>query len=266
MIQKWLLTAMAYRLHVILLAFTILLVWFGYVTPDTLMISAAFALGMGGVYLCNKYTDFREDAVNVKSLPVAHSKALLWISLACLLLPLIILHSSPSLTVLYIAGPVLVSFLYNFPFKNFRLKKILLVKNISSAVVWASLPAMVPTLYAGQSITHDTFNIFVMYFAIVLSIEIFWDIRDVQGDLEQGIKTLPNQYGLRIAQIVCLVLVGAVFVRDFFYFDLPMVFSLAYCGHLLLIAFVKPTSGPLYFQSVLLIWLAANIACLAGWR
>jgi 4-hydroxybenzoate polyprenyltransferase len=92
------------------------------------------------------------------------------------------------------------SFAYSLPvlpFKNKqRLKDIGWLKIVILALVWTSVSAALPILYWGKSLFDYPYEIllrFVFLFILCLA----FDIRDMQVDLEAGIYTLPNKFGVK---------------------------------------------------------------------
>lgn len=92
------------------------------------------------------------------------------------------------------------SFAYSLPilpFKNkHRLKDIGWLKIVILALVWTAVSAVLPMLYWAKNLFDYPYEIllrFVFLFILCLA----FDIRDMQVDLEVGIYTLPNKFGLQ---------------------------------------------------------------------
>lgn len=253
---------MAYRLYILPITFCMILMEFP-VPQDIgmIVISLAFALCMTGGYLINKYTDSQEDAVNVGGLPVAKNKKLFWIAVACITLPFFATLPNTGLMAVYV-GPVMLGLWYSFKIqvgggKRIRLKELLFFKNMTSAFIWATFPSLVPTFYMGWPIDDSVINTFVIYFCIILALEITWDIRDIKGDLENGIKTIANTWGAGAARGISALLVLSVFIRNYAFLEQNPAFMTATIAHMVLTLMARPDSKPLFYQCFAFIWLTA---------
>src|ERR1700744_1352232 len=131
-----------YRLHVILLAILLTLAPFPAITPQVIMPALAMGMAIAYVYLFNKTTDLPEDNINAAAYPIDENdrKALGHVAWACLLIPLTCLWRTPQILAAYLFFGGFLGFLYSYPVRigkrACRLKNILLVKNLASAVIW----------------------------------------------------------------------------------------------------------------------------------
>lgn len=255
-----------YRINVSLLVFTICLIGFvPNLTVQTVLVSASFSLLWTFIYLYNKVTDWGEDAHNVAGFPIdqKNSKAVLILSYICLFLPVPYLLQWLDLLGLYAILALVLGYGYSKKVKlfrkDFRLKNVLFVKNITSAACWASMGAFVPFLYYNAEWSIYLAFMWLNLFTLVLAIEIVWDIRDIEGDLKEGVRTLPNTIGLFYSKLICLVPVIIFFVWRFWADQLSAVYFVAYVLTIISIATVKKTSHPYVFQALVLIWMFANI-------
>ncbi len=97
-------------------------------------------------------------------------------------------------------GLAALSFAYSLPFLPFknkhRLKDIGWLKIIILAVVWTIVTAVLPILYWQKNpfdLPYELLLRFVFLFILCLA----FDLRDMQVDLEAGIYTLPNKFGVK---------------------------------------------------------------------
>lgn len=110
-----------------------------------------------------------------------------------LLITLLILYSNVALVSLILAmigGGIL----YNFLLKDVT-KRIPAFKNIFTATTWASGGAFFPLLYNSMDLNLSFIIMFVFIFLRVMINVIFFDLKDIENDKSNGIKTLPVLLG-----------------------------------------------------------------------
>ena len=128
------------------------------------------------------------------------------------------------------------------------LKRIIFIKNLSCATIVAfSLFFTGLTSFRGENILDDVrFSVLKMVCSLIFcgsfTNEIILDIRDIEGDSSQGIKTVPVIFGKNMSFLICYI---------FWYFTILMnVYNLAIsqsvivCGVLCMI--LNPQLGYLY--------------------
>jgi 4-hydroxybenzoate polyprenyltransferase len=259
-----------YRLHIpILIFFMSLMSFFSNLSFNVIVLSASFSCLSAFIYIFNKVTDAQEDEINVSGLQVNKRwhKRVTAVAAVCFLLPLPFLLSAPPLLLFYLilAG---IGYSYSAPLKFFgfkkRLKDIFFVKNAVSAASWASVPTLLPVLYYGREIDGATFLAALNYFVFIFAVEVVWDIRDIEGDRAAGIKTLPIVLGVLLSKIICLVPIIIMFSWRLMHFDIHPIYLCAYGLTILSIAFIQKNSHPYFFQSLVMIWIVANILFLSS--
>lgn len=109
------------------------------------------------------------------------------------LLFLILLFSNVKLT-LFIIGLVISGILYTTVFKVVT-KKIPFFKNIYTAITWAMGGTFFLIFYYSMGITAPFLLIFMVIFIRVLINIIFFDLKDIDSDRKEGLKTLPAILG-----------------------------------------------------------------------
>jgi 4-hydroxybenzoate polyprenyltransferase len=87
-----------------------------------------------------------------------------------------------------------------------RLKDIPVVKNLVVAISWALVTTLLPAMQAPR--ITGTIVAFVLYFMLakVFINAALYDVRDVKGDREMGVKTMPVLLGSRRTTIILLAL------------------------------------------------------------
>ncbi|MGB9936995.1 MAG: UbiA family prenyltransferase [Methanobacterium sp.] len=110
-----------------------------------------------------------------------------------LLFSLLILFSNYIL-VTFISIIITGGILYNVLLKNLT-KKIPAFKNIFTAVTWASVGALFPIFYYSIDISIPFIIMFISIFLRVTFNVIFFDLKDIDSDKEEKLKTLPVMVG-----------------------------------------------------------------------
>ena len=149
---------LTYRPHVWLLVFLLVMARarsFPEAKTELILAAIGFSSLMAFIYLFNKWTDIEEDRINTPAgaLDPAKRDRMFYGALCCLALPPFFLFHNFYLLLIYFAvGGIGFLYIYKIHIKGkpFRLKDKFLVKNISSAVIWASPPAFGPAAVRGH--------------------------------------------------------------------------------------------------------------------
>lgn len=166
------------------------------------------------VYSLNKLTDIKEDAINFPErlgFLAGRSRLILVYSLGAYALAvlLVALEKPNAIPVIFI--PLIANAIYSsrlipgLP----RLKDIPFMKNLIVAVSWASVCVLIPAIYSERL---DLKVLLIVYFMVMKSIinTILYDVRDVAGDKENGIITVPILLGLKKTSLILLALNSAL--------------------------------------------------------
>jgi 4-hydroxybenzoate polyprenyltransferase len=164
-----------------------------------------------GVYSFDKLTGCDEDGVNTPERARFFSgrrNLAKLSSVGAYSLAIILTILSKPLAILIMLSPVMANAIYasrlhpGVP----RLKDIPIVKNIIVAFIWAAGGAILPAL----SMSHEQNIIVVMVFyfmaAKMFINTVLYDIRDLKGDRENGVKTMPIILGERktLGVLLCI--------------------------------------------------------------
>jgi 4-hydroxybenzoate polyprenyltransferase len=216
------------RLHIIVSAPTIMWCWSEFLkTPfrgiDYLIITLAVAC----ICQWNRLTDVEEDTLNCpEDLKDAQSKSRtikIFCYAAGTLAILLAFFTEPTweIAVLIVFGAT-VGYFYNTPLcssrPHLRLKNMFIIKNLSSGAGWSAGLLVFPMLRVHAQPGWMFFTAFVYMFAMVITYEIMWDMRDIAGDNKAGIKTLPIMLGINssrfytaMLQFICLgIIIGGL--------------------------------------------------------
>jgi len=184
------------------------------VTPSINVCIIAFLIAFS-VYSLDKVADIDKDVVNMpqrQNFLSGRKRLVLAYSLAAYLLAiLLILVYNPK------AFPVaLVPFVANafYGMKSIsklpRLKDVPVMKNFIVAISWALITTLLP---AAQYPALSAVNIVIaLYFMLVKTfvVAVLYDIRDVKGDRENGVKTIPVIIGSKKTTFALLALNSAL--------------------------------------------------------
>jgi 4-hydroxybenzoate polyprenyltransferase len=177
------------------------------------------------IYLLNRYTD-DEDSINCpeQKLYFQKKKSLLAIPITLIFISLILLASTSLLTiwhiVLIICGVIysvaMVPWFKNNKLVFFRLKDVVILKNLSVSLLWGITPFAIAA--STETLMHPrVLDLIVVIFAFCLTTFInttSCDVRDIEGDQIAGVRTIAAMLGRNVTGIAlfCLSVAASVFV------------------------------------------------------
>jgi 4-hydroxybenzoate polyprenyltransferase len=162
------------------------------------------------VYSLNKLTDMKEDAINFPErldFLAGRTRLILVYSLGAYALAVLLVALEKPVAIPVIFIPLIANALYSshlipgLP----RLKDIPFMKNMVVAISWALVCVLIPAAYSERL---DEKVLLIICFVAIKSIinTVLYDVRDVAGDKENGIITVPILLGLEKTQLVLLAL------------------------------------------------------------
>jgi len=268
------------RLHIIVSAPVVMWCWSEFLkmrfrSIDYLIITLAVAC----ICQWNRLTDVEEDALNCPDdLKDAQTKSRAIKSFCYAsgtIAVVLTLFTEPTwpLTGLVVFGAA-IGYFYNTPLlpskPHLRLKNLFIIKNLSSGAGWSAGLLVFPMLRAHAQPDGRFFMAFIYMFAMVMTYEIMWDIRDVAGDARADIRTLPVVLGINsariyasILQLICLGIIisglaNALLTPIWSFYLLPSMMLLT-----LIIFFPQLIRYNRSFSHVLVMALS-SFACLGG--
>lgn len=201
----------------------------------------SFSLWHFALYIFDRAYDYKLDAINQpkEAIQPYERNFFLWLSIITCLAPLVILPYY-GLNVWPYLPFIPVTFLYTFPiYKGVRSKNIFLFKNLYSALFIWTLPLAVIAYYY----TNTDASFFELFkgqflglFIYVMVGEAFWDIRDVDGDKELKVYTIPVVLGVIFSKIYLISMI----LTDLFIFGKDVRDSTIV--YIILILFLNPKS------------------------
>ncbi len=134
----------------------------------------------------------------------------------------------------------LVTVLYSYPFiyvrgRTIRLRDIGLSKIFLIALIWALSTVLLPVVEFSISIGTAELLLLAERFLFLFVITVPFDIRDIDYDAGEGLRTVPILVGIKKARLLCLacllLLAGTSAVRAFLLhaISVPQLFSLLVC-------------------------------------
>jgi 4-hydroxybenzoate polyprenyltransferase len=163
------------------------------------------------VYNLNRKTDQAEDALNHERRFSFTSRFELPLFAAALgayaLATGIALVSGALLACGIVMIPLICGILYSVPIfpqgsKVRRLKEIPLVKNILVSLAWGATFALVPVALSGLPPDTNTLLVFIFIFFWTFIASVLPDIRDMKGDAQVGVVTIPVLLGVTRSRVL----------------------------------------------------------------
>ncbi|MGM0590707.1 MAG: UbiA family prenyltransferase [Halobacteriota archaeon] len=156
------------------------------------------------VYTHNQLTDLEEDRVNrPEQAAFAESRRWLLTALSAVsyVLALVISVLGGLASVLLTLLPAVSAYLYGvewIPVSSVdRLKEVLVLNTGVVAFAWAVPLAYLPLTFDGELAVVPSVVVFAFFFLrTFLAVEVF-NVRDVEGDRQQGVSTLPVAFGVQ---------------------------------------------------------------------
>jgi 4-hydroxybenzoate polyprenyltransferase len=219
---------------------------------DPLPFFIVFAAAMF-VYTINRFTDLEEDRENVPGRAAFVERAgLVWLALGVGLylgaIGVAVWLELPGAG--YLLLPAVVAGLYTL-----GVKRVFLVKNLFVGFAWAVIPLGVGVYYE-QLLTREVLFLAV-YVGIMITIAAaIFDIKDIEGDRNEGIATIPTAFGPRWTRIVAqlangLVAAGVVTLVAVGVLDARFLVLLAFHAYVgCYIPFASRDRGPLFYGGV----------------
>lgn len=157
-------------------------------------------LGIFTCYTINRMLYTKEDIANYpERVKFAQQYQKFFLSLAviscCVVVALGLLKNINTLLVALIS--LLMYFLYHK-----KLKQVYLVKNLMIAIIWAFFCVFTIVSYLDVQITIPVLCTFLFVVLRDFINSIFFDVRDIKGDLAEGIHTIPVVLGVKKTLIV----------------------------------------------------------------
>ncbi|KAF1078404.1 UbiA family prenyltransferase [Methanogenium sp. MK-MG] len=168
------------------------------------------------VYNLNRKTDECEDAINHSrryAFTKKYATVLMNLSLAAYAIAFLIAGMHGIVAAVITAIPLVNGILYSIPFlpsgfRYHRLKDIPFVKNFIVGLAWAVPVALLPVVCTEYSAGRMTIATGLFFFLLSFVNSTVFDIRDVKGDAESGVQTIPVILGIQRTRCLLSVMNG----------------------------------------------------------
>jgi 4-hydroxybenzoate polyprenyltransferase len=205
------------------------------------------------VYTFDRLADRKEDVVNAPErhvFMVVHERFLLVIAIISYIVALVIgFIESPFAAMILLFPAILfgaysknISSVMGFP----RLKKILVIKNLTIAVGWSVCVVGLPMIYLSDKFAVGAL-LFIFFFVKMFINNVPFDVRDVKGDTLHGVKTIPAVVGVKTTRSILLILNSLLMVFILIFSGsisqyLPMLVMSIMYGYVYIIYFCREPS------------------------
>jgi 4-hydroxybenzoate polyprenyltransferase len=180
-------------------------------TPNIGICFAVFLMTFG-IYSINKLTDIKEDAINRPDrldFLDGREENILFFSVYALLLSAVITYFNKKIALLILLIPFIANCVYSSQIHPGlpRLKDIPFVKNIVVGLSWALVCTLMPavTLKEGLLLLPVASVIYLMLIKDFIN-STLCDLKDVNGDRENGVKTIPVILGHQKTRQILMLL------------------------------------------------------------
>lgn len=206
------------------------------------------------VYSVNRVTDIEEDTQNVPTRaaftqrygrPIAAVGSLLYLG------AVVVAVAIGLPMVEFLVLPLVAAVLYSV----LGLKRVLLVKNLLVGIAWGIIPLGIGVYYGILWTVEILFLSGIVTVMITVAAAIF-DIKDIEGDREAGVRTIPIVFGVHETQVFAAAVtlaVAATVIGSIVAGVVPVSFAvlLGFFAYVLAyIPFSSPDRGPLFYGFV----------------
>lgn len=192
------------RLHVFLMPVLPTLFWnmqLGLPLPASYYLMTVLTTAAG--YIFNIWTDHAEDKVNYDGSYLVFGRGDRWtvpVMLGCYAASNLCALVAGWEFLLFNMAQHLLGCLYSAPVKvggrPVRIKEVPFLKNFYAALFWSFALMLTPFVYSGRPITGAGWAIVFICFGMSYFVELSWDLRDVAGDRQAGVRTVPIVMGI----------------------------------------------------------------------
>lgn len=149
------------------------------------------------IYNINKLTDLKEDSVNVPErvgFIEKNKRFVVWATIASFIAALSLSFLQSPISIFIILFPFCMGIIYSIKIYNFRLKDITGVKNIVVVLSWVVLGAFLPLTVSFCDYTIMLLIFYFFFIKLFINAVVF-DVRDIEGDRMNGVRTIPVFFG-----------------------------------------------------------------------
>ena len=258
---------LTYRIHVSALFTLTLLIWTQKLGIQNFPMGIILAFGSWhwSLYLFNRVTDTEEDQISQPKENLETRREFLLVlatSIVLLVWPIFWMIQQKLNPLFYIAF-MPVGWLYSIRLpRGFRIKKILFLKNIYSAVFCWTLPAFVAVSAYGKLPTDSTLlpKMGIELALAVTLYEVIWDIRDTEGDRKAGVQTIATYFGPQASRWTAFAILNLLLAFKWAWFRDGILVTISYFA--VWLALLWKDRKPIAYHGMILGQLALSCAFL----
>lgn len=178
--------------------------------PDLMVCSISFLITFS-IYSLDKIADMDKDTINMPqrmSFLRGRRNLIFYLAIASYILAIVLALSDNPMIIPVIFIPFIANAFYATKIHRDipRLKDIPFVKNIVVALAWAMVTTLLPALHMANPVNATV--ALVMGFMVVKTLvdNVLYDVRDIKGDRENGVRTMAVILGKRNTAIMLLAI------------------------------------------------------------
>ena len=157
----------------------------------------------------------------------------------------------------------LITFLYSIPSPHlnkrfFKIRQIPYLKIFLISFVWSGITVLLPAIHSVNKLNNvHVFLIFIERFLFLFAITIPFDIRDMEDDIKDGIKTIPilkgkeNSIQYSTLALVLFVIVSLIHYISLGNYGIASALTISFLSTLYVIKSEKIQNTPLYHYGIL---------------
>lgn len=172
--------------------------------PAAVPIYCSAGLIIYAIYTIDRATGSKEDTVNKGELSGSNRKAGIAIALFVFVIGTLILAQEKIIVAPFV--PFLIGGLYSYGIRlhgrRFSLKGGAGMKNLVIGMTWGGTMGLI---VAGRGSISSALAILMFYGIKLFCNSVIYDMKDIRGDREAGIITIPARYGIRNAKKLILI-------------------------------------------------------------
>lgn len=207
------------------------------------------------LHMFNNYFDFTEDTITNQTLKKEERKMTFYLAIFSFLISLLLViyfkFSLICFLLIFILG-----ISYSIPLKNnFRIKKVIFIKNLTGSLFWWYIP-FIAMIYFNTDTEQSFFTLFMsrlITLAIFIPFEPLWDIKDMNGDQDAGIVTIPIKYGLIATKFLIISMFTTLSIVCLGFYNYPIVLFLFI--PLILFTLSIKNNTPIYQFQIMMFYL-----------
>lgn len=177
------------------------------IRPDLYLLLSSYLLTFT-VYSIDKLSNINEDLISLPERAefiVRYRKILTYVTLTSYIVALTLTFLRNILALFVILFPLCIGLIYSIKISNFRLKDIPALKNISIALSWTVMGTFLPLAVSSKPFASIVL-IFSFIFIKCFINSVLFDVRDIEGDSMNGVRTIPVLFGLNNTKYLLLTL------------------------------------------------------------